>query len=112
MSARRGGDRRGNARDRRTRRIYLVTHYRANVDLGPDGAAVPLGEGQQACRCYRCGCLLTVITVTVDRIVQGCVKTREYPDGGTYERKNIRPACSFDNSSTGGILGAQRKAAS
>jgi hypothetical protein len=57
-----------------------------------------------ACRCYRCGELLTIETVTVDRIVPGC-------EGGTYARENIRPACGRDNSSTGGKIGAARAAA-
>ena len=50
-----------------------------------------------ACRCYRCGALLTTDTVTVDRVVPGC-------QGGTYVRSNIRPACGPCNSETGGAL--------
>lgn len=50
-----------------------------------------------ACRCYRCGDLLTADTVTVDRIIPGC-------KGGTYRRNNIRPACGSCNSETGGSL--------
>lgn len=99
---------RGNSKDRRKRRQYLVNHYRANVDLDiATGCEVPLGQGEAACRCYRCGCLLTVDTVTVDRRVPGA-------EGGTYwDLMNLRPACAFDNSSTGGALGAaRRKAAS
>jgi hypothetical protein len=57
------------------------------VDLGTEGAA-------PACRCYRCGALLTADTVTVDRITPGC-------QGGTYARTNIRPACGTCNSQTG-----------
>lgn len=96
---------RGSAEDRRRRREYLVTTYRANVDAMPrlDGTlrAVPQGRGIPACRCFRCGCLLTSGTVTVDRIVPGC-------QGGTYRRSNIRPACATCNESTGGALGAAR----
>jgi len=104
---RRGGDKRGNNRDRRKRKQYLVEHYRANVDLDlATGEPVPLGEGEPACRCYRCGCLLTVETVTQDRRIAGV-------EGGTYfDPMNLRPACAFDNSSTGGILGNARKQAS
>lgn len=78
--------------------------YRANVDVVPidlfHGPLVvevlPGTEGAKpACRCYRCGCLLTVDTVTVDRIKPGC-------RGGTYRRDNIRPACGPCNSETGG----------
>lgn len=94
------GNQRGGSEDRRKRREWLVQTYRADCDvsmiiglvfpvpIGTDGA-VP------ACRCYRCGVLLTVDTVTVDRIVPGC-------RGGTYRRSNIRPACGTCNSSTGG----------
>lgn len=103
---RRGGDKRGNNRQRRQRKQYLVDHYRANVDLGPDGSEVPRGEGEPACRCYRCGTLLTVETVTADRRKPGA-------EGGTYfDPMNLRPACAFDNSSTGGLLGNLRKRAS
>lgn len=99
------GNARGGADDRKRRRDWLVQCYRANRDVlvigglfhGPLVVEVELGtEGAQpACRCYRCGVLLTVETVTVDRIVPGC-------QGGTYRRDNIRPACGTCNSSTGG----------
>lgn len=97
------GNQRGSSYSRRVRREWLVTTYRANVDvpdfhdlqLPVDG--VPLGMGEPACRCYRCGDLLTVETVTVDRIIPGC-------QGGTYRRNNIRPACGPCNSETGGRL--------
>lgn len=59
-------------------------------------------EEHAACRCYRCGTLLTVDTVTVDRIKPGC-------KGGTYRRDNIRPACGPCNSETGGGLRANPK---
>lgn len=55
-----------------------------------------------ACRCYRCGGLLTVETVTVDRIIPGC-------KGGTYRRNNIRPACGSCNSETGGALATRKR---
>lgn len=97
------GNARGCSEDRRRRREWLVETYRADVDvliisweiftcLRPSTqypTAVP------ACRCYRCGKLLTVDTVTVDRIIPGC-------QGGTYRRNNIRPACGPCNSETGG----------
>jgi hypothetical protein len=60
----------GNSEDRRRRREWLVEAYRV---------------------------LLTVDTVTVDRIIPGC-------KGGTYRRNNIRPACAKCNSTTGGGL--------
>ncbi|QGF20326.1 HNH endonuclease [Gordonia phage Sixama] len=48
--------------------------------------------------------MLTVETVTCDRYpIPGC-------EGGSYKRDNIRPMCGPCNSSSGGILGATRKA--
>lgn len=97
---------RGGSDDRRRRREWLVQTYRADKDVavielfeGP--LVVPVLPGTEgarpACRCYRCGALLTVDTVTADRIVPGC-------KGGTYRRSNIRPCCPGCNSSTGGAL--------
>lgn len=102
----------GNNEDRRRRRAWLIETYRADVDVWvlANGAYVevsreldvlPIGV-QTACRCYRCGCLLTVETVTVDRIIPGCY-------GGTYRRNNIRPACGPCNSSTGAALASVPK---
>lgn len=95
------GNARGGSDARRRRREWLVETFRADVDA-IDVAWI--GGGQlvedvalPACRCYRCGTLLTVDTVTVDRIVPGC-------KGGTYRRDNIRPACGTCNSVTGGSL--------
>ncbi len=98
---------RGGSDDRLRRRLWLIETYRADVDVlyvygrfpTDPAVVVPVQIGtegaQPACRCYRCGCLLTVETVTVDRIIPGC-------RGGTYRRDNIRPACGSCNSSTGG----------
>lgn len=70
------GNARGSSEQRRRRREWLVSTYRANVDLtlGDDGWLIEeeLGQGIPCCRCYRCGDLLTVDTVTVDRIIPGC----------------------------------------
>ena len=110
---------RGSAETRRRRRAWLVETYRADCDLlvvtyvdgrvdEPDLFVIPAEqllacsqvasvEPVPSCRCYRCGRLLTVDTVTVDRIVPGC-------KGGTYRRDNIRPACGPCNSETGGAL--------
>lgn len=92
---------RGNTRNRLARRRWLVDTFRADVgvvELDQTGAYVHT----PACRCYRCGVLLTVVTVTVDRIVPGC-------KGGTYRRDNIRPSCSSCASETGGSLGASQR---
>lgn len=114
MSARRGTtnrNERGSTTDRRRRREWLVQTYRADVDLWVDESQYPAGvwwdyhaDAQPACRCYRCGVLLTVDTVTVDRIIPGC-------QGGTYRRSNIRPACGPCNSETGGALPRKGRAA-
>lgn len=102
---------RGSSETRRRRREWLVETFRANVDalVLTDGSLFacygtpPGAEGlMPACRCYRCGDLLTVDTVTVDRIVPGC-------KGGTYRRNNIRPACGRCNSETGGPLARTKK---
>jgi HNH endonuclease len=91
---------RGNTAERRRRRTWLVETYRADEDVIaldfplPYPLSTTLGKGIAACRCYRCGLLLTADTVTVDRIKPGC-------QGGTYARHNIRPACGTCNSSTG-----------
>jgi 5-methylcytosine-specific restriction endonuclease McrA len=119
---------RGSAEARRRRKQHLLETYRADVDVEPLPTGwtrtdafgsrrtawergtgllpvpVALGEGEPACRCYRCGQLLTVETLEVDRIVPGCRKTAEYPNGGTYVRKNIRPACGPCNRITGNQL--------
>lgn len=127
---------RGNNKTRRQRREWLVATYRANVDIvrwtdargqqheqTPDSPAVQaalLGWLRQmglvhelvpACRCYRCALILTVDTVTADRIKPGA-------EGGKYrtpiqDRRdgvtNVRPACLDCNSETGGKLGSERK---
>ena len=96
---------RGNSAARRARREWLVKTYRANVDLQRSllgDRPVLHGEGEPACRRYRCGALLTVDTVTADRIKPGI-------EGGTYARANIRPACGHCNSSTGQALAIARR---
>lgn len=98
------GAARGNSRDRRARRAWLLKTYASDVP--------------GLTRCYRCGALLynpddsvselfgvvellesgkAVQQLTVDRIIPGC-------KGGTYRRSNIRPACGPCNSETGGGL--------
>jgi len=134
-------DVRGNTKDRKRRREWIVATYPADVSvlevtwlndasdryyptdrtmeaawlagLAEDDAAVTV-EQLPTTRCYRCGTLLTVDTVTCDRILPGA-------EGGTYGtplrdqrdgRTNVRPACGDCNSETGGALGAARKAMS
>lgn len=101
---------RGNSKARRSRRKWLVETYRADRDVLPHPGMednpidVALGEGVPACRCYRCGTLLTEETVTADRIIPGI-------EGGSYRRENIRPCCGYCNSSTGAMLAHQRREA-
>lgn len=77
-------DHRGSTADRAARRRYLLQAYESD-------------RGGGTCRCYRCGRLLTERTLTVDRILPGCL-------GGRYHRANIRPACGRCNSELGGRL--------
>ena len=75
------------------------------VDTAPEYGSVSVrqGLGRPACRCYRCGRLLTYETMEVDRIKPGCL-------GGTYARGNIRPACADCNKKTGAQAQKQAKA--
>jgi 5-methylcytosine-specific restriction endonuclease McrA len=102
---------RGNVTDRQRRKLWLLGVYRADRDVIVRPAtehtaqwlqSVLLGEGELACRCYRCGTLLTYETLTVDRIVPGC-------KGGTYRRSNIRPSCSDCANKQGGELRASTR---
>lgn len=80
------GNSRGNTTERRIRRAWLVTVY---------------GNGAQV-RCFHCGTLLDVDTVSADRIRPGVL-------GGTYAQDNVRPACLDCNVSDGGKLGRARQ---
>ncbi len=91
---------RGNTQDRLARRRWLIKAYEAREEQSIyDSRGNYLGERSRPmrnrCRCYACGSVLHIHTVTVDRIVPGC-------RGGTYRRNNIRPACARCNSETGG----------
>lgn len=111
--ARRGGPRgrsnsneRGSAASRRKRKLRLIARYPARqlvhfctpVQRLSDGALYPVHttiscpvEGKT--RCYACGALLDIDTVTVDRIIPGA-------KGGRYVDENCRPACSPCNTAT------------
>lgn len=73
---------RGNTSDRAARRQWMLRTFESD-------------QGPGTCRCYRCGEVLRDETLTVDRIVPGCM-------GGKYRRNNVRPACAKCNSGTGG----------
>lgn len=63
---------------------------------------VAFGDGTTCpCSFDDCDVMLTYETLTVDRWpIPGC-------KGGRYVRDNVRPACSFCNSSDGAYLGIQ-----
>lgn len=108
------GNSSGSAETRRRRKRWLLETYRADVDLLITPIGTVFGSASAdyvyegpctrvpACRCYRCGRLLTFETLTVDRIIPGC-------QGGTYRRDNIRPACGPCNEKTGGAVRAKPK---
>lgn len=78
---------RGNTTDRQRRKQWLLETYRADVDYNPrTGDWCSTGLGIPACRCYRCGKLLTIDQIIADRIIPAAA-------GGTYRRNNIRPSC-------------------
>jgi hypothetical protein len=71
----------GNSRQRRARKHWLLSEA---AGFGGNGSNVPCAFHPDE--------LLTFATVTADRILPGSL-------GGTYERKNLRPACLSGNSS-------------
>lgn len=107
---------RGNVTDRQRRKLYLLETYAADMAIAWIGletsvaiqlSAIPIYEAdgdlvERCCRCYRCGKLLTLATLTVDRIKPGC-------KGGTYRRDNIRPSCSECANKQGGQLSAENR---
>lgn len=79
---RNGGEKRGNAGNRRARKHWLLSYF---------------GTGT-VCQCWECSTLLTIETIHVDRI----------QPGGSYRRDNIRPHCPTCSHKQGyrmGILG-------
>lgn len=66
-----GGEKRGNCRDRRRRKQWMLTTW-------GDGATAP---------CVHCSAPLTFETVEADRIVPG----------GSYRRDNVQPSCRTCN---------------
>ena len=71
MAKRAGGDKRGNAADRRARKNWMLSPA---APFGGTGTTVP---------CVFCRCELTFATVEADRV--DC--------GGSYRRSNVQPAC-------------------
>lgn len=66
-----GGEKRGNSRDRRARKLWMLETW---------------GDGK-SCPCVHCGTKLRYSTVEADRIVPG----------GSYRRSNVQPACRACN---------------
>jgi 5-methylcytosine-specific restriction endonuclease McrA len=77
-SARSGGDSRGSAAARRSRKGYLLTLW---------------GDGE-TCPCAYCGHVLTFATIEADRVIPGNL-------GGSYRRENVIPACRVCNARRG-----------
>lgn len=75
----------------------MVDHFVISVETLLEYEGVVEAIEVPTCRCYRCGRLLWFETLTVDRIIPGCL-------GGTYRRNNIRPACYDCNTETGAAL--------
>lgn len=73
MATRPGGEKRGNSRDRRARKFWMLATW---------------GNGI-SCPCIHCQTLLTYETVEADRIVPG----------GSYRRENVQPSCRHCNAS-------------
>lgn len=69
--ARAGGDKRGNASDRRARKLWMLSEA---AGFGGNGVCVP---------CVFCETSLSYATVEADR--KDC--------GGSYRRSNVQPAC-------------------
>jgi hypothetical protein len=68
-------DRRGNARNRRARKLWMLSPVSG---FGGDGTKV---------ECVHCGAMLSYETVQADRIIPG----------GSYRRDNVQPSCGIDN---------------
>lgn len=85
-----GGDRRGNSKARRARKVWLLATF--DVELGPNECRCRLGLSD------RCLGLLDYDKVTPDRIVLG----------SGYSRDGIRPACRPCQSLQGALVSLGR----
>lgn len=81
-----GGERRGNNRDRRRRKQWLLATF--DPELGPDQARCHLLLSE------RCRGILDYATVTADRL----------DTGGSYTRENTQPACAPCQSLQGAMV--------
>jgi hypothetical protein len=68
---RNGGDKRGNAANRRARKVWFLSPV---AGFGGNGETVP---------CVHCQCELAFADIEADRIIPG----------GSYRRENVQPSC-------------------
>lgn len=87
-----GGDKRGSARNRAARRVWLLKEF--DPDLGPDKARCHLFGLSDRCLQY-----VDINTLTVDRI----------EPGGSYTHDNIRPACTPCQNKQGALITRERR---
>lgn len=87
---RKGGEKRGNNRDRKRRKLWLLATF--DPELGPDEARCRLVLSD------RCLGLLDYATVTADRLDMG----------GTYVRENCQPSCKPCQSLQGALVSQGR----
>lgn len=85
------GNKRGSSRDRRARKLWLVSE---ESGWGGDGETVP---------CWECNVLLEVEDIFADRIIP-CI------DGGRYTRDNIAPHCELCSHKQGQRIMRERMA--
>lgn len=78
MPKRNGGDKRGNSRNRRVRKLRMLSDPRFS------------GTGS-TCNCVHCGCELSYDTVEADRIMPG----------GSYAYYNVQASCGACNKQRG-----------
>lgn len=127
------GNERGSSVVRKERKAWLLEQYAADrplikvtwavtgettVDSYVVGVEALLAyegvleaEEVPTARCYQCGALLWMETITVDRIKPGVFGGKyRTPKMDTREGvTNVRPACALHNSSTGGALANAKK---
>lgn len=87
-----GGEKRGNNRDRKRRRAWLLDTF--DVDLGPGVARCHLKIAGD-----RCHGIVDEFTLSVDRL----------DTGGSYHRGNIQPACVPCQNRQGALITQARR---
>lgn len=87
---RKGGEKRGNTRNRRARKLWMLATF--DPELGANECRCHLGISE------RCLGLLDMATVTADRIVPG----------SGYARDGLRPSCAPCQSLQGALVAQGR----